>query len=215
MNLLKKINKGLILTIIVLLILGIYLFVIETKRNASKTDIESAVKEYIEIVNKYVVVPEEMQRIQVATNNEEFRRINEEMDKKENEHLNRYEEEMKTKMIENKEVVSMQKDTLNNFLDNTNNYFQTIVTKYNKEVVKIRKYAFDNDQVTVTLETKTEVENKYLDNGEEKIKKETSNDKSETITLQLVEGKWKIVYADLIYYSGNEKAAYTTMISNY
>lgn len=214
MNLLKKINKGLILTIIVLLILGIYLFVIETKRNASKTDIESAVKEYIEIVNKYVVVPEEMQRIQVATNNEEFRRINEEMDKKENEHLNRYEEEMKTKMIENKEVVSMQKDTLNNFLDNTNNYFQTIVTKYNKEVVKIRKYAFDNDQVTVTLETKTEVENKYLDNGEEKIKKETSNDKSETITLQLVEGKWKIVYADLIYYSGNEKAAYTTMISN-
>lgn len=215
MNLLKKINKGLILTIIVLLILGIYLFVVETKRNAAKPEIESAVKEYIEIVNKYAVVPEDMQKIQVATNIEEFGRINEEMEKKENEYLNKYEEEIKTKMIENKEVVDMQKETMKNFLDNANNYFQMIVTKCNKEVVKIRKYTFDDDQVTVTLDTKTEIENKYLDNGEEKIKKETSNDKDETITLQLVEGKWKIIYADLIYHSGNEKEVYTTMISNY
>lgn len=212
MNLLKKINKGLILTIIVLLILGIYLFVVESKRNAAKPEIEGAVKEYIEVVNKYAVVPEEMQKIQTITSNEEFGRINEEMDKKVDEHLKKYEAEIKTKMIDNKEVVDMQKDTMKTFLDNANNYFQAIITKYNKEIVKIRKYAFDDDQVTVTLETNTEIESKYLDEGNEKVRKENSSSKDETITLQLVDGKWKVVYADLMYYNGMNQEAYTMVM---
>lgn len=212
MNLLKKINKGLILTIIVLLILGIYLFVIEINRNAAKPEIEGAVKEYIEIANKYAVVPEDMQKIQVVTSNEEFGKINEEMEKKIDEHLNKYEAEIKAKMIDNKEVVDMQKDTMKTFLDNANNYFQAIITKYNKEIVKIRKYAFDDEQVTVTLETNTEIESKYLDGENEKVRKENSSSKDETITLQLVDGKWKVVYADLMYYNGMNQEAYTMVM---
>ncbi len=212
MNLLKKINKGLILTIIVLLILGIYLFVVESKRNEAKPEIEEIVKEYIAIVNKYSVVPEDMQKIQVPTSNEEFTRINEEMDKKVDEYLNKYEAELKEKMIDNKEVVDMQKDAMKCFLDNANNYFQEVVTKYNREIVKIRKYAFDEDQVTVTLETSTEIENKYLDEGNEKVRKENPTSKDETITLQLVDGKWKVVYADLIYYNNLAKEPYTMVM---
>lgn len=212
MNLLKKINKGLILTIIVLLILGIYLFVVESKRNEAKPEIEEIVKEYIAIVNKYSVVPEDMQKIQVPTSNEEFTRINEEMDKKVDEYLNKYEAELKEKMIDNKEVVDMQKDAMKSFLDNANNYFQEVVTKYNREIVKIRKYAFDEDQVTVTLETSTEIENKYLDEGNEKVRKENPTSKDETITLQLVDGKWKVVYADLIYYNNLAKEPYTMVM---
>lgn len=212
MNLLKKINKGLILTIIVLLILGIYLFVVESKRNEAKPEIEEIVKEYIAIVNKYSVVPEDMQKIQVPTSNEEFTRINEEMDKKVDEYLNKYEAELKEKMIDNKEVVDMQKDAMKSFLDNANNYFQEVVTKYNREIVKIRKYAFDEDQVTVTLETTTEIENKYLDEGNEKVRKENPTSKDETITLQLVDGKWKVVYADLIYYNNLAKEPYTMVM---
>ena len=207
MNLVKKINKGLILTIIVLLILGIYLFVVESKRNEAKPEIEEIVKEYIAIVNKYSVVPEDMQKIQVPTSNEEFTRINEEMDKKVDEYLNKYEAELKEKMIDNKEVVDMQKDAMKSFLDNANNYFQEVVTKYNREIVKIRKYAFDEDQVTVTLETSTEIENKYL-----KVRKENPTSKDETITLQLVDGKWKVVYADLIYYNNLAKEPYTMVM---
>lgn len=213
MNLLKKINKGLILTIIVLLILGIYLFVVESKRNVAKPEIEGAVKEYIEIVNKFAVVPEDMQKIQVMTSNEEFGKINEEMDKKVNEHLNKYVTEIKEKMIDNKEIVDMQKNSMKTFLDNANNYFQSIITKYDKEIVKIGKYAFDDDQVTVTLETKTELESKYLDEGNEKVRKEDSNSKDETITLQLVDGKWKVVYADLVYYNGVNKTDFTMFMT--
>jgi len=212
MNLLKKINKGLILTIIVLLILGIYLFVVESKRNVAKPEIEGVVKEYIEIVNKFAVVPEDMQKIQVMTSNEEFGKINEEMDKKVNEHLNKYVTEIKEKMIDNKEIVDMQKNSMKTFLDNANNYFQSIITKYDKEIVKIGKYAFDDDQVTVTLETKTELESKYLDEGNEKVRKENHTSKDETITLQLVNGKWKVVYADLIYYNNLAKEPYTMVM---
>lgn len=212
MNLLKKINKGLILTIIVLLILGIYLFVVESKRNAAKPEIEEVVKEYIAIVNKYSVVPEDMQKIQTPTSNEEFGKINEEMDKKVDEYLNKYEAELKEKMIDNKEVIEMQKDAMKDFLDNANNYFQEVVTKYNREIVKIRKYAFDEDQVTVTFETSTEIESKYLDEGNEKVRKENHTSKDETITLQLVNGKWKVVYADLIYYNNLAKEPYTMVM---
>ncbi len=49
--------------------------------------------------------------------------------------------------------------------------------------------------------------------GEEKIKKDKSNDTEETITLQLVDGKWKVVYADLMYYSNVNQGMPTTTVT--
>ena len=64
----------------------------------------------------------------------------------------------------------------------------------------------------MTLETSTEIENKYLDEGNEKVRKENPTSKDETITLQLVDGKWKVVYADLIYYNNLAKEPYTMVM---
>jgi len=68
MKFLSKINKGLVLTIIVLIILSIYLANIEIKRKSAKPEIEKVVKEYIALTNEYAVLPEEMQKLYSRNN---------------------------------------------------------------------------------------------------------------------------------------------------
>ncbi len=200
MKMLNKINKGLILTILVLLVLFIYLFTVEINRNKAKPEIEKTVKEYIELMNKYAVVPSDMQNLYAQISPEEIETKKKEFDTKITEHLNKYEDELKEKMIDNQKAVDMQKEVLEDFLKSENNMQSSIITKYKKELVKIRKYLFDDDQVTLTLETKTEVESKYLNNREEKLQKNENTSNDDTITLKLVDGKWKVVYAEVEYY---------------
>ena len=61
MKFLKKINKGFILTIIVIVLLVIHLVNVEAKRSTEKPHIEKTAKEYIELVDKYAILPEEYQ----------------------------------------------------------------------------------------------------------------------------------------------------------
>lgn len=200
MKMLNKINKGLILTILVLLVLFIYLFTVEINRNKAKPEIEKTVKEYIELMNKYAVVPSDIQNLYAQISPEEIETKKKEFDTKITEHLNKYEGELKEKMIDNQKAIDMQKEVLEDFLKSENNMQSSIITKYKKELVKIRKYLFDDDQVTLTLETKTEVESKYLSNGEEKLQKNEVTSNDDTMTLKLVDGKWKVVYSAIEYY---------------
>lgn len=111
-------------------------------------------------------------------------------------------------MIDNDLSLKMQKEAVKDYIESENDIFASVVTNFNKEIKKIKKFTFDEDQVTVTFTSKVEKQIKYLDNtGEEK--KELSKQADfetgeETITLQNVDGKWKVVYADLQYkdYSG-------------
>ncbi len=212
MKILKKINKGFILTIIVLVVLAIYLVSVEVRRNESKIKIEETAKEYVQLVNKYAVVPEEMQKLYDTTSEEELEKVNNEFKQKLSEYLNEYEGKLKNKMIDNQTAIKTQKDVMENFLKSTNNNTKSIIVKYDKEIVKIKKYVFDDNQVTVTFDAKTEIERKYLDDGEEKIKKDTSDDKDSSITLQLVDGTWKVVYADIINFENVDDKIYSTTL---
>lgn len=200
MKMLKKINKGLILTVLVLLVLFIYLFTVEMNRNKAKPEIEKNVKEYIELMNKYATIPSDMQNLYMQISPEEIEAKKKEFDTRITEHLNKYEGELKEQMINNQKAVDMQKEVLEDFLKEENNMQSSIIIKYKKELVKIRKYLFDDDQVTLTLETKTEVESKYLSNGEEKLQKNEVTSNDDTMTLKLVDGKWKVVYSAIEYY---------------
>lgn len=203
MKYLRKINKGLALTIIVILILVIYIISVEVKRSASKPEIENACKDYIDVINKYAVLPENEQKLQNAQNlnKEELEKIKEENKKAVNTQINNLENDLKAKMIENDLAVKMQKERIEEFLSSQNDPSSSFITKYNKEIVKIKKFVFDEDQVTVTFNTKAEKEIKYLDSleGKELSKKDDSNAQEETITLQNINGNWKVVYADLQY----------------
>lgn len=201
MKALKKINKGLILTVIVLVILIIYLVGVESRRNAEKPHIETAVKDYIELFDKYAVLPEENQKIYYEVlSDKKFEELENSEKKAITEQVSKYETEVKTKMIESNKAVEIQKEALEDFLTENNNFSQSVITKFDRNVTNLKKYVFDDDQVTVSFNSEIEIETKYFDGTEERTKKNTQKQEEDMITLKLVDGKWKVIYADLRYY---------------
>lgn len=217
MRYLKKINKGLVLTVIVLLILIIYLVAVEVGRNADKPDIEKACKEYIATLDKYAVMPESVQKLYGASDIENKSSIDDNVSKNIDNKMVELENELKSKMIDNELAVKMQKDAVSSYVKNNNNVFETVVTAFNRDITKIKKFAFDDDQVTVTLDTKVSQDIKYLEFAEtetkELSKKNDFNLQGETITLKKVDGTWKVVYASLTYqdYSAGSGMSVTTI----
>lgn len=195
MKILKKINKGLILTIIVVLALTIYLMGVEKQRKADKKEIQKVCEEFVELTNKYSVLPEEMQTLTKEIPESQVK-----------EYLSKMRSEIKDKMIQNEEAIEIQCQILENNLRNGYNE-QEIKTNLNREITKISNYEFDKDQVTVTFKSIVETSSKYLNGEEEQVKQNSFNSAEDEIILQKVDGKWKIVYSNLQY---NEYGMYYT-----
>lgn len=187
MKIWKKINKGLILTIIVLLALIIYLNGVEKQRNADKKDIEKACENFIALTDKYLVLPEEMQELTGT-----------ELENKEEE----YSKEMKNKlekiMISNEEAVKMQYIALVKALESGYNTIDRR-TNFERKIIKISSYEFDGNQVTVdfTSNVKNTTKNIVLENQEEN--NDSFNTYNDEIILKKIDGQWKVVYSSLQY----------------
>ncbi|MCI8396928.1 MAG: hypothetical protein HFJ52_04610 [Clostridia bacterium] len=208
MKYLKKINKGFALSIIVLLILIVYLFAVEVGRNSDKPEIEKACKEYIATLDKYASMPENIQKLYGANDISNKENINDNVSKTIDNKMKELENELKSKMIDNELAIKMQKDILNSYVKNSNDVFEAVVTAFNRDITKIKKFAFDDDQVTVTLDAKVSQDIKYLEYTEteakELSKKSDFNPQGDTITLKKVDGTWKVVYANLTYQDYND-----------
>ena len=188
MKVLKKINKGLILTVIVILALTIYLANVEKQRKADKTDIKSACEEFIALTDKYSIWPQEMQKLteEISENK-----------------IEEYEKEIKTElqklMIPNEEAVKIQYQVLISNLEDGNT-LSGIRTKQERKITKISSYEFEGNQVTVTFNSKLDTSTKYLNEDNQEQEKQNSFDTSnDEIVLQKIDGKWKIVYSNLQY----------------
>lgn len=186
---LKKINKGLILTVIVVIALIVYLVGVEKQREADKGDINKACEEFIAFSDKYVVLPEDIQTFtgEVSKENEE-----------------RIEKNIKTGleelMVDNRDAKEIQYEYLKSELKEGYKKDE-LKTKVKKTITKISSYEFDGDQVTVIFNTNNEINYKYIDleTGEEQKDKKVEQEIGEEIILQKVKGEWKIVYSNLRY----------------
>ena len=215
MKILKKINKGAIITLIVILILIIYIVNVENKRSKEKPEIEKKCEEYISILNEYFSIGNEENLLIVSQDSKENAKNKEESLKKLTDNkMVEAEKKLKNIMIENEKIFEMQLDLIKNEIEEMNNAYSNIVTSYNKKIAKIDKYEFDGNQVTVTFKAINEVEEEYVKKGE--IDSETQKDKievrkneeerpSEILTLQKVDGEWKIVYSEMVNQVTNSK----------
>ena len=200
MRVLKKINKGLVLTIIVVLALTIYLVNVEKGRKADKEIINNVCEEFIDITDKYAVLPENIRNIMKNTSLQEIQNGLNGIAKEEKE---QYLKEMKTElekiMIDNQEVINMQYESLENELEASYN-IQSVRTKIERNITKIKSYEFDGNQVTVTFNSKLKISTVNLTaNSEEKENQEKIDITDDTIILQKVDGKWKVTYSLLQY----------------
>lgn len=189
MKVLKKINKGLILTIIVLAALLIYISGVEKQRNADKPDIRKACEEFIALTDKYVVLPEDMQKSEVS-------------EEKVNEYVNQMKNDVEKVMISNTEAVKIQEQVIENNLRDSYNALD-VRSKVSRKIKKINGYEFDGNQVTVKLNNQVEIVTKVFDEIESTKETETFDASSDEIILQKVDGKWKIVYSNLQFDGSN------------
>ena len=169
MKVLNKINKGLILTVLVMAALIIYLNNIEKQRNIEKTDIKKVCEEYIELTDKYCVLPENMQTT-----------VKDMSDEKVKEYVKKMRADMEKIMINNEEAVNIQQKVLeNNLYEGYNNL--KVRTGLSRKIQKINSYEFEGNQVTINFISQVS-ENAKIVGG---------------IELQKVKGEWKIVYSNL------------------
>lgn len=194
MKILKKINKGLLLTIIVLVALITYLTNVEKQRESDKEDIKKVCEEYIAFTDKYVVLPEDMQTFTGKISKE-----NEEKLKKQ------LKEELEKQMINNDEAIEIQYEYLLDELKNGYKIENEVRTKNKRTITKISSYEFDDDQVTVTLRTTIESTYKYIEEttGAEKERQNTISNIDDEIILQKVDGQWKVVYSNMRFDNSN------------
>ena len=188
MKILKKINIGLLLTIIVLIALIFYLKGVENQREADKTAIRTSCEEYINIIDKLIVLPEDMQN------------LSEENEQKIQNNINT---ELKNVMIENEDAIELQSQYVLEIVKQSNE--NKIITNCKKNIDKISKYEFDGDQVVVKFSSNLETSYKHVntETNEEEEKQNIQSTSGDEITLQKVDGKWKIVYSYLDYYQNS------------
>lgn len=189
MKVLKKINKGLILTIIVLAALLIYISGVEKQRNADKPDIRKACEEFIALTDKYVVLPEDMQKSEVS-------------EEKVNEYVNQMKNDVEKVMISNTEAVKIQEQVIENNLRDSYNALD-VRSKVSRKIKKINGYEFDGNQVTVKLNNQVEIVTKVFDEIDSTKETETFDASNDEIILQKIDGKWKIVYSNLQFDGSN------------
>lgn len=175
MKVLKKINKGLILTIIVLAALLIYISSIEKQRNADKPDIRKACEDFILLTDKYVVLPEDMQKSEVS-------------EEKVNEYVNQMKSDVEKVMISNTEAVKIQKQVIENNLRNGYDALDVRI-KMSRKIKKINGYEFDGNQVTVKLKDQVEIVTKVFDEIDSTKETETFDASNDEIILQKIDGK--------------------------
>lgn len=200
MKVLKKINKGLILTILVLIVLVIYFSNLEKQRASDKTDIKKACESFIELTDKYSVLPEELQTLKGEVPEDKVK-----------EYTNQMKKDLTEIMIDNQESVNIQQKILEESLRNGYSEGQ-VRTNWSRKIQKVSSYQFEKNQVTVSLKDNIEETIKTSDGIEEYNKNNEFEASKDEIVLQKVNGKWKVVYANLLfddntsyYYDGMER----------
>ena len=199
MKVLKKINKGLILTILVLIVLVIYFSNLEKQRASDKTDIKKACESFIELTDKYSVLPEELQTLKGEVPEDKVK-----------EYTNQMKKDLTEIMIDNQESVNIQQKILEESLRNGYSEGQ-VRTNWSRKIQKVSSYQFENNQVTVSLKDNVEETIKTSDGLEEYDKNNEFEASEDEIVLQKVDGKWKIVYANL-QFDDNARYYYDEMI---
>ncbi len=196
MKFFRKINKGLILTIIVLIVLTAYLVGLESFRNSQKENIKKACVDYIELKNSYAMLPEEYRTVNKDISTDEL-----------NKYIDTIKKDLSTHVISNDNVLNLEtnsiKSSLQSQIDSKN-----IITSYDKKIVDINSYSFEGDQVTVVLnnfyekEVETILEKTFDEATKSYINKtdksKTSANTQDTIILKNESNEWKVVYSNII-----------------
>lgn len=184
MNLFKKINRGLIATVIVLIAVAVYLVSLSISRADEENRIKEVCESYVKTAISYKMLPKE------------YRKEAPEIKKAElDNYISQMSKDLKAFYIDNEQSYKYVTDWNKQELENQSKGID-VVFNYSKKILKFTDFVYDKDVVTAQFESDSSFEGPDLTNKSVKRRKVTMQTK-DSITLQMQEGKWKIVYADL------------------
>lgn len=198
----KRINKGFILTLIVLISLTLYILKIEVQRTEDKEEIQKVYEEFIKFTDKYSVLPENLQKLNETIDENELEEYKKQM-----------KNDLKKLMIDDEDTVNIQYNTLETVLDSGYNELE-VRTNQKRKINKITTYVFNANKVDVKFEGTLERDIKFYDGIEEKTEDRKFDTIYDEVVLQKVNGKWKVKYSNLHYtkmYSINKNEAQDTI----
>ena len=180
----KKINKGLILTIIVVIALSMYIRNLEKQRENEMPEIKEVCQEFITFIDKYSALPEEMQKLGEKIPENELE-----------EYLKEMKAGLESFIVSNEDAVNLQYQAFKTNLIKNND--ETILVKNQSRTIVVDECEFNGDKVTVKFNNKLRITVKYLIEDEEVSESKTFWAPDDEIVLQKIEGEWKIVYSNL------------------
>ncbi|MEG0770835.1 MAG: hypothetical protein RR436_02950 [Clostridia bacterium] len=185
----SKINRGVILTAVILIGVIIYLVSLSVMQSGDKAPIEKVCKDYIASYNKYQLLPKVGNAEKPAMSQDEL-----------NVFFGELENELKPYFLGNTgdTVIKNMKENLKNQAKGID-----VVHKYEKEVISINNITFNKATAVVNLTTHTTFDgpshNLYKGDGSMPTKREEkSGDTRDEIRLAKENGKWYITSAYLL-----------------
>jgi len=183
MKFLKKINRGLIVTVLILIVLIVYLVVQSISHDSAEPVIKDICEKYISTVTSYKILPEEY-----MSDNSEMQQADLEK------YIQNMTSDIKSFYADNEQNYSYLIKSCKESLENQAKG-KEVIYNYKKDIVSFEKIIFNRNTVTVTIRKN----NTYngTDDAVGSIRESISGQTTDTITLQKINGEWKIIYADL------------------
>lgn len=184
MKLLKKINRGAITSLLVLVAVIIYLVALNIAHNNAQPKIKEICEKYVQIETTYKMLPEKFRTEKPTISKAELAKY---IEKMEND-LNAF--YPKAMQNDNLMLYGM-KNMLNAQADGN-----SLIYDFQKTIVEYKSFAFDGDTVTVSFTTSNIYEAQDYNNPTAKARK-ISTETDDSLMLQKIDGQWKIVYPNL------------------
>ena len=186
-----KINRGLVLTILALFAVVVYLIVLQVSHNAARPEIESICKSYVKTAVNYSMLPQKYRKASPAMPQSEL-----------DSYLSDMQNDIKAFYPDNEQTY---KYVINQYTASLENQAKGInmVYSYTKDVSSFSGLNFNGSTVIVSIVTDTNYTGAAVNTGStvtgagSDTFTPVSGQTTDTITLQKIDGKWMVVYADL------------------
>jgi hypothetical protein len=185
MKLLRKLNRGAILTFVIVLGVVIYLIVLSAGRQAEIPRIKVAAEQYVQAEIAWQMLPEKYRVEKASMPDAEYQAYIADLSVK-----------IRSLYIDNEPIVqSLIRRLKVDLVQQAKG--QGVVFAFQKTISKYERFEFDGDLVTVTMTTQT-IYDGPSGTGGGTARMKTVGETTDTLILQKVADQWKIVFANLV-----------------
>ena len=189
MKALAKINRGVILTAVVLLGVAAYLIGLGMMHSAARTDIEALCEEYVQTELRYHMLPEEYRGATPGMTEAEL-----------DGYIAQMKEELTPYYVDNEQTYRYLFSSLEESLRNQAKGYD-VTYELTKDIVKT-EITFDGDKASVELSGYTTLKGTAAYTPDIAASTTTrdnsaSGETRDTLYLQCVDGEWKLTYSNL------------------